>query len=53
MARKVQGITVQLLNNKGQAVDRQWFKRLDDAYEWLNSMYPNWEKDYQIEMFSD
>ena len=53
MARKIQGITVQLLNKKGQAIDRQWFKTLAAAYEWLNSMYPNWEKDYDIEMFSD
>ncbi len=53
MARKVQGITVQLLNKKGQAIDRQWFKHLNDACEWLNTMYPNWREDYQLEIFSD
>ena len=53
MTRKVQGITVQLLNNKGEAVDRQWFKHLNNAYEWLYEMYPNWEKNFSIEIFSD
>ena len=53
MKRKIQGITVQLLNNKGEAIDRQWFKRLNDIYEWLNTMYPDWETKYNIEMFSD
>ena len=51
---KIQGITVQLVSKiNGQAIDRQWFKRLNDAYEWLYGMYPNWEKDFDIEVFSD
>ena len=52
--RKIQGITIQLVDKfTGQAIDRQWFKRLTDAYLWLNEAYPNWEKVYEIEMFSD
>ena len=51
---KVQGVTVQLVSkSNGQAVERQWFKRLQDVSTWLNNCYPNWRDDYDLEMFSD
>lgn len=51
---KIQGITLQLVDkNNGRAIDRQWFKNLNKAYEWLNQMYPNWDKRYNVELFSD
>ena len=54
MKHKTQGVTVQLVNKfNGQAVDRQWFKRLQDVGTWLDNMYPNWRNDYELEMFSD
>lgn len=52
--RKVQGFTVQLTNKvTGEAVERQWFKRLSDANHWLREAYPNWEERFNLEVFCD
>ncbi len=54
MARKIQGFVIQLLNkNTGEAVDRQWFKRLADGNRWLHETYPDWQEKYDIEIFCD